>query len=61
MAVSLENQTKPMHHWLGTPEKDKVLRIFETDHRIDRKDLIRESLAWLDKYLGPVAPSTSSQ
>ena len=46
---------------LGTPKEHKVLRVFDTDHWLDRKDLIRESLAWLDKYLGPVMPSTSSE
>jgi hypothetical protein len=50
-----------MYHWLGTPEEDKVLKIYDTDHWLDTKELIRESLNWLDEYLGPVTASTPSQ
>ena len=46
--------TKPMFDLLGTPAKNKKLITYETDHIIPRKDLIKESLAWLDLYFGPV-------
>jgi len=46
---------KPLYDLLGTPAPDKVLKMYDTDHFIPRKELIQESLAWLDKYLGPVA------
>jgi hypothetical protein len=39
---------------LGTPEKDKKLIVYETDHLIPINELIRESLNWLDCYFGPV-------
>ena len=38
----------------GTPEADKRHVIFDTDHSIPRNAGIRETLDWLDKYLGPV-------
>jgi dienelactone hydrolase len=58
MTSPLETDVKPMYELLGTPKADKLLRVFDTDHRVDRKDLIRESLSWLDQYLGPVAAAT---
>jgi len=33
--------------------------VYESDHGIPRAELIRESLAWLDKYLGPVEPAAA--
>ncbi len=44
----------PFFRSLGTPEKDKKHVIYESGHAPPRKDYIRESLDWLDKYLGPV-------
>jgi hypothetical protein len=43
-----------MFDLLGTPEKDKKLIVYETDHIIPMKELIKESLTWLDHYFGPV-------
>jgi len=54
LAVPLETSAKPMFHFLGTKEPDKVLKIYDTDHWLEKKELIRESLVWLDTYLGPV-------
>jgi dienelactone hydrolase len=45
---------EPMYRLLGTPEPDKKIVWYETDHFIPRTGLIKESLDWLDKYLGPV-------
>jgi dienelactone hydrolase len=39
---------------LGTPLKDKDIKFYETDHIPPRAEFIKETLAWLDKYLGPV-------
>ena len=50
----LETNLKPFFNLLGTPEKDKRLCIYETDHYVTKSDMIREVLGWLDKYLGPV-------
>jgi len=52
---SSEMQAKPMFRVWGAPEKDKRLVIFESGHiPADLRDIIREILDWLDKYLGPV-------
>ena len=52
--LTLQECVEPMFRLLGTPEKDKKLILYETDHFIPRSELIRETLGWLDKYLGPV-------
>jgi serine/threonine protein kinase/formylglycine-generating enzyme required for sulfatase activity/cephalosporin-C deacetylase-like acetyl esterase len=54
MVFPYETTVKPMYDYMGTPEEHKVLKLYDTDHYIPRSELIRESLAWLDKYLGPV-------
>jgi dienelactone hydrolase len=51
-----QTDAKPMYDLLGTPEKDKVLKLYNTDHHIPKNELIRETLNWLDKYLGPIKP-----
>jgi dienelactone hydrolase len=45
---------KPMYDLLGTPEEHKKLMLYDTDHIPPRVEFIKETLAWLDKYLGPV-------
>jgi hypothetical protein len=48
-------QAKPMFRFWGAPEKDKRLVIFESGHiPADLRDIIREILDWLDKYLASV-------
>ena len=46
--------SQPMFDLLGTPPEHKRLILYETDHIPPRIEFIKESLAWLDKYLGPV-------
>ncbi|MDQ1348294.1 MAG: eukaryotic-like serine/threonine-protein kinase, partial [Acidobacteriota bacterium] len=51
----VEESQLPFLHLLGTPEKDKKYVVFESTHGgMPIRELIRESLDWLDKYLGPV-------
>jgi eukaryotic-like serine/threonine-protein kinase len=50
----LEKNIKPFFNFLGTPEKDKRLCLYETGHYVSRSDMIKEVLSWLDKYFGPV-------
>ena len=50
----VESSQIPLFRLLGTPERDKKHVIYESGHAVPRKDFIRESLDWLDKYLGPV-------
>ncbi len=49
-----ETSIKPMFDLLGTPDEHKELKLYETDHIPPRKEFIKEILAWLDRYLGPV-------
>jgi len=44
----------PFYKLLGTPEKDKRHAIYETDHFVPKNEMIKETLTWLDRYLGPV-------
>ena len=50
----LETSSNPMFNLLGTPAKHKQLKLYETDHLPPINEFIKETLAWLDKYLGPV-------
>jgi pimeloyl-ACP methyl ester carboxylesterase len=54
LTFPLETSVKPMFDLMGTPAGDKKLVLYDTDHFIPRNELIKESLAWLDRYLGPV-------
>ena len=45
---------KPAFDLLGTPPADKKLVLYDTDHIPPINETIKETLAWLDKYLGPV-------
>ena len=49
-----ETSSQPMFDLLATPPEDKRLILYETDHIPPRNEYIKETLAWLDKYLGPV-------
>jgi len=50
----LEQVIRPMFDLLGTPAADKRLILYETDHIPPVNEMIKETLAWMDKYLGPV-------
>jgi hypothetical protein len=43
-----------MFRLLGTPKEHKRRVLYETGHNIPRTELIKETLDWLDHYLGPV-------
>ena len=45
---------EPMFRLLGTPTEDKRRVIYDAGHDIPRTEMIKESLNWLDRYLGPV-------
>ena len=53
MTFPYETTVKPMFDLLGTPKEDKALKLYDTDHFIPHNEFIKETLAWLDKYLGP--------
>jgi cephalosporin-C deacetylase-like acetyl esterase len=51
----LETVQDPMFANLGTPEKDKLHKVYPGGHMVfPRPDAVRVCLDWLDKYLGPV-------
>lgn len=54
----VESSQKPMFDLLGTPAKDKLHLLFNGGHTAPREDTVRAVLDWLDRYLGPVKPST---
>ena len=45
---------EPMFRLLGTPTEHKRRVVYDTGHDIPRTELIKETLNWLDRYLGPV-------
>jgi pimeloyl-ACP methyl ester carboxylesterase len=45
----------PAFDILGTPKENKRRVVYEMDHALPpRNELIKETLGWLDRYLGPV-------
>ena len=54
MIFPYETAQKPMFDLLGTPREHKVLKLYETDHGVPTRELIKETLGWFSKYLGPV-------
>jgi len=52
----VETSQNPMFGAIGTPEKDKRHIIYPGGHIdfMDRYEVIKEALDWLDHYLGPV-------
>ena len=50
----LDTSQKPMYQLLGTHEEHKRHVVADGGHSVPRALLIRESLDWLDRYLGPV-------
>jgi cephalosporin-C deacetylase-like acetyl esterase len=45
---------EPMFRLLGTSQEHKRRVVYDTGHDIPRPEMIKESLNWLDRYLGPV-------
>jgi pimeloyl-ACP methyl ester carboxylesterase len=52
----LETSQIPMFRLFGTPAADKRHVVLEASHGVVplRQTVMRETLDWLDKYLGPV-------
>jgi dienelactone hydrolase len=49
----LETAQKPLFDLLGTAAADKRHYLSQASHVVPRNELIRETLDWLDRYLGP--------
>ena len=50
----LETHARPFFELLGTAPEHKRFVVAESGHFVPQPKLIRESLDWLDRYLGPV-------
>jgi len=50
----VESTQEPFFHMLGSRKDQKKHLLYDTSHNIPRNELIKESLNWLDQYLGPV-------
>ena len=51
---TIDSGIRPLSDLLGTPAEHKRLILYDTDHIPPRNEFIKEILAWLDRYLGPV-------
>ncbi len=51
----VETSQEPMFDLLGTPAEHKKRLTYPLGHSVPRNELIKEALAWLDRYLGPTA------
>lgn len=49
-----ETSQKPMFELLGTPPEHKQRLTYPGGHSVPRVEMIKQTLAWLDRYLGPV-------
>jgi eukaryotic-like serine/threonine-protein kinase len=54
-----ESTARPLYELLGTRPPHKLQKVYEGDHVVPRTELIRESLVWLDRYLGPVGATAA--
>jgi len=50
----VETAQRPMYELLGTPPEDKEYKVYPGAHSVPRTELMKEVLAWFDRYLGPV-------
>jgi formylglycine-generating enzyme required for sulfatase activity/dienelactone hydrolase len=49
----VESSQKPLFHLLGLPNAEKRHVIFDSGHVPPSKPVVKESLDWLDRHLGP--------
>jgi dienelactone hydrolase len=49
-----ETSQKPMFELLGTPPEHKLRLTYPGGHSVPRVEMIKQTLGWLDRYLGPV-------
>ena len=56
-ARPVETLQRPIFNLLGVPPEQKDLRLIDGGHIPRLQDIIREILAWLDRFAGPVTPA----
>ncbi|MFQ5652952.1 MAG: SUMF1/EgtB/PvdO family nonheme iron enzyme, partial [bacterium] len=49
-----ETSQRPFFQLMGTPANQKKWLVYDGSHTVPTTELVKESLAWLDHYLGPV-------
>jgi len=50
----VESTQDPFYRLLGSKKDQKKRLLYETGHNLPRNELIKETINWLDQYLGPV-------
>ena len=50
-----ESSQRPFFRMLGTPPADKRHVVYPSSHSVPQAEVVEETLAWFDKYLGPSA------
>lgn len=50
----MELSQKPFYRALGTAAERKKYIVYEGGHDVPRTELIKETLAWLDRWMGLV-------
>lgn len=50
----VDSSQEPMFRFLGTPTEHKRRVVYDSGHDIPRSEMIKETLNWLNRYLGPV-------
>ena len=53
MFFPVESSQKPMFRLLGSPPGQKKMMVYASGHLVPPTEFIKETLAWLDTYLGP--------
>jgi formylglycine-generating enzyme required for sulfatase activity/predicted esterase len=49
-----ESTQEPFYRLLGSKKEQKKHLVYDTAHNIPRNELIKQTVDWLDEYLGPV-------
>jgi len=52
--LKIETAIQPMFRSIAVSAADKRLAVFDSDHLPTLNEIVRETLDWLDRYLGPV-------
>jgi hypothetical protein len=50
----------PLYRLLGVAAADKRHVLFDSAHAVPRGPMIKETLEWLDRYLGPITLGAGS-
>ncbi len=53
MFFPVETAQKPMFRLLGSAPEQKRMKVYQSGHLVPQTEFIKETLAWLDTYLGP--------